>query len=293
MQVLKLQLPDTEFGNKKELEDSILNEGNIFAIADGITRDPIGVLDFTGKSELELLENYPKPSPAKISANTFTQSFVDALKDKTDLNIDNVESAFIAGNRKIQELNAEKNPNPDYLVNDFWACVATGVVLNEHSLFWGAIGDCGVKVYDENFKLKFSTPNSVEVFEKYFFGPENPHLKDFKWANPEDRVLIRKEFRNNPKQTFKDECVGFGSLTGETVALDFLYFGNVYISDKDTVVIYSDGYLKMMENENFSKVLAKTVSANNLDEFKKFDSELSSTDHHHYGHERSIMVINL
>jgi len=70
MQVLKLQLPDTEFGNKKELEDSILNEGNIFAIADGITRDPIGVLDFTGKSELELLENYPKPSPAKISANT-------------------------------------------------------------------------------------------------------------------------------------------------------------------------------------------------------------------------------
>ncbi|MFS8130851.1 MAG: hypothetical protein ACMG57_02630 [Candidatus Dojkabacteria bacterium] len=293
MQVLKLQLPDFKYKELKEQEDSIRHEGNIFAIADGITRDPIGIPDFSAVSIEEQQKAYPKPSPARISANTFTQSFVYSLGSKEEVSLDNVETAFVTANRKIQELNETNNPKPDYLDHDFWACVATGVVINEHSLLWGAIGDCGVRVYDENWNMKFNTPNSVDVFEKYFFSDTNPYLKTFNWNKPEGRILVRKQFRNNPKQVQNDECVGFGSLTGEPISLNFLYFGNVYISKTDTIVIYSDGFIKTMNTEKFPEVLKTCSKENSLASLEKLDAELANLDYQKHGHERSIMIVNL
>ncbi|MEO6729128.1 MAG: hypothetical protein ABIM99_04360 [Candidatus Dojkabacteria bacterium] len=293
MQVLKLQQPSFKYKNKKELEDSILHDGNIFAIADGITRDPVGFSDFTNLTEEQIVNSYPKPSPAKIASDTFTKNFVESLKQRTELNLDNLESSFILGNTKIKELNLEKNPNPDFLANDYWACVATGVVINENNLMWGAIGDCGVRIYDENWNIKFNTPNSVEVYEKYFYSDANPYRTNYDWNKPESRILNRKEFRNNPKQVQNDECVSYGSLTGEEIALNFLYFGNVYISQKDTIVIYSDGFLKTMDEPRFIDVLKNASKNNSLEEFEKYDFELASKDYSNYGHERSIMIVNL
>jgi len=119
MRVQAISTRDHKYGKLKPAEDSFLCQKNIFCVADGITRDPTTPIDFGNLSKEELLKNYPNPSPAKIAADLCCQSFIKYCQKNPD-----PKSALVFANEKIKELNHKKNPYPDYLVNDFWACTA-------------------------------------------------------------------------------------------------------------------------------------------------------------------------
>ena len=67
------------------IEDQFYADDKEAIVADGITRDPIGIVDLATCSFEEMLEKYPRPSGAEIAAqeicNTFYKS-TGTLKEK-------------------------------------------------------------------------------------------------------------------------------------------------------------------------------------------------------------------
>ena len=281
--IYKITLPNTKYGKLTPPEDAFLMDKKIFCVADGITRDPIAPKDFRGESAEELLKNYPRPSGAKIAADLFCKEFVKTLKQG---NL--VKQAFIAGNNAIAGLNKKNLKKVDYLVNDFWACVACGGVIKNNILCWGAITDCGVAVFDKKGKIRFQTPVYMTEFANY----EKTYLRkpDFNWALPEYRKMIRQEFRNRPDKIFKGKCVSYGALTGEKAAEKFMHFGEIKLERGDLVTFYSDGFYPMINHKDFFNKInhhANDVIDKNL---IPFSQKLAKEDYKKYGKEKTLVA---
>lgn len=215
----------------------------IFAVADGITRDPEGIIEIPGLlevSEIEsVIENYPRPSPAGIAAGVFCDCFLDFLKKEK-----NIKKGFKFCNKEIKKLNDENNPHPDYLVNDFWACVGAGGFVFDGKLYWGFVGDCGVAVFDKKGKLKFKTKDEV-VSKKRGKEIENKYNTEFKFAK--GRKITRSLYRNNPANP-----LAYGALTGEKNAEGYFKFGCLDLVEGDFVVFYSDGFVSLLFSKDFN-----------------------------------------
>lgn len=277
MKITTFQFSDS-INSKKPQEDSFKHTDNLFVVADGITRDPINSKDFSTLTFETFFDNYPNPSPARTAADNFVDSVLSSFSG-------DLKEVYYLSNSSIKELNEARNPIPDFLENDYWACVAATAYINENKLYWSVIGDCRVKVFDKDNKVKFESPNSVEIFEKYFFSKDNPRFANFDWKKPEDRILIRKEFRNNPKQIVNNKCVSYGAITGERDALDFMHFGELELDSGDLVLVYSDGFEKIV---NDFKLIDLTK-----EELEKLFIEKGKEDYSKYGHERTLIMINI
>ncbi len=212
----------------------------IIAVADGITRDLV-----KGK--------YPDPSPAKIAADLFCESFLK-------------KSSLRYVNDQIKRLNNEENPMKDYLENDFWACVAVGGVIKDYKLSYEFIADCGLAVFNKEGKLKFKTanegPNSKgsideEVKKKYSTG----------FNKPKGRKIIRSKYRNN-----LDEPLAYGALTGEKNAEHYVGGGEIDLEEEDYVLFYTDGMIPLIFSDKFD------ISSrfNSLEDY--FDQNLERID---------------
>ncbi len=224
----------------------------IFAAADGITRDPRGMPVISHRNHLKMIEfflKYPRPSPAKYAADAFCRVFQEVVLDFYDKNNNAVLEGFREANKEIKKLNEEHNPHPDYLENDFWACVAVGAVREKGVLSYGFIADCGIAVFDGS-GLTFRTPNE---------GPnskgsiDDDVLRKYQttFAFPEGRKIIRSLYRNNPQ-----EPLAYGALTGEEAALQYVRTGQVEVEPlRDTAVVYTDGLEEVVFSQEFSKTL--------------------------------------
>ena len=75
-----LNLPEEDYFLFGEKEDRI-----ILAVADGITRDPKGTLWLPARDNPEEMkkatDRYPRPSPARIAAETFYETFREVCKN--------------------------------------------------------------------------------------------------------------------------------------------------------------------------------------------------------------------
>ena len=78
------------------------------------------------------------------------------------------------------------------------------------------------------------------------------------WWYPEGRLIMRRMFRNKPKQRYS-----FGVLTGEKEAEDYIRSGKIKITDRCMVIVYTDGFrtalfskegLKLFSKKDFSKL---------------------------------------
>ena len=265
---IKLSLPDANYGHLKPQEDSFMIKDNIFCVADGITRDPISPIDFDKLSMEELLKNYPSSSGAKMAADCFCKSFIDYIKSHTTSNQMSVK-AFKFANTKIEKLNRKCNPHIDYLVNDFYACVACGGVIDKSILYWSSIGDAEIKIFDQNGNLKFGSPNGVTSFLNY--AKTNPQ----DWGKPERRREVRSQFRNNPNKSINGQLVAYGALTGEKNAEYFIKSGEVDLSKGDLITFYTDGFAQTIKNKQFIELVYK----NNLSELLALDKILSKQNY--------------
>jgi serine/threonine protein phosphatase PrpC len=286
MQIIKLQLDDLRYAGLRPVEDSLVVTDSIFCIADGITRDPNIKKDWSGFDIKTALKSYPNPSPAKIAADLFTKTFIE----KVDSNKD-VKDAFIEGNKKINDLNKEKNPTPDYLINDYWACLACGGHICDSKLSYGYIGDCGIRVIDNKGKIKYKTRDSLKVFENYFYNI-NP-VKNFDWKKPEYRVMVRKEFRNNINKKYGGEIVSYGALTGEKSAEKFIETGEVNLEKDYLVIFYSDGFDDLLNESEFYPVLLESLSKNSTEPIKTLSNKFARQEAIKYGRERSLIVVKI
>jgi serine/threonine protein phosphatase PrpC len=274
-----ITLSNTRYGHLMTDEDSFLTKNNIFCVADGITRDPSSPLDFGDMAPEEILKNYPRPSGAKKAADLFCKEFIK--------NVDHgktVKEAFLHGNQAIYKLNKKNIEKVDYLVNDFYACVASGGIIKNGKLYWGQICDCGIIVFNKKGTIKFTTTNGMQPFQEYINGREG------RWGDPARRHLIRSQFRNNPNQIINGNLVSYGALTGEKRAEYFFKFGELKIGKGDLIVFYSDGFEHLVEKKDFFKVIYRPAEEKITQNFLDFDKEWSKNNQGLYGRERTLIA---
>ncbi|MFH1425127.1 MAG: hypothetical protein ABIG28_00140 [archaeon] len=217
----------------------------IVAVADGITRDPIGLPHLpdyhTLIGEIELAIEYPIPSPAKKAADLFCESFIKHSKTISKPNLNSIKKSIIYSNHKIKLLN--KNTKIDYLEKDFAACVASAGIIQRDTLYYAHITDCGIVMFNKKGKLKFKTKNEQPSPEiEKIAKKQNTSFREPKW-----RSYVRSHFRNNP-----EEPLSYGAFTGEKTALHFTRFEKTKIEKGDYLIFYSDGMFPIVFSKNFN-----------------------------------------
>lgn len=219
------------------------------AVADGITRDPLDLPHLpdihTLVGEAEFAIEYPIPSPAKKAANLFCEATIKKSRTLKP-SIKSVKETLNHANKQIKKLNKENNPKPDYLENDFWACVGAFGFIQKNTLHYGYICDCGIAIFNSEGKLKFITkdlgPTTLDI------GIWNsPQLKGKKWSEPEGRKIQRSQFRNNPKEKYS-----YGAFTGEPSAIKFIQTGKIKLKKDEYAFLFTDGFKPLLISKNFN-----------------------------------------
>lgn len=259
----------TKYNLKFPEEDYFYLEDNIFCVADGVTRDLIGgkIRPYPKtKADAEYIaKNYPNPSGAFESSKIIANNFVKNLKEVSNyINEEKIKEAIKKANKDVWEIN--KNRKIDYVGEDLYCSEAVGGIILDDVLYCFGIGDCYIKVFDEEYNELFSTENDHEWMEKF----ENDYLKsgEYDWMDPRYRLLIRGALRNNYIVTYNGEKAGYGALTGEDSAIDFVKIYKVPLKNAKYVTAYSDGCMPYFENKEESK---KTL--NNPDRINSNGSE--------------------
>ena len=250
----------TKYNLKFPEEDYFYLEGNIFCVADGVTRDLIGgeIRPYPKtKSDAEYIaKHYPNPSGALESSKIIANSFVKNVK-KFSNNIDEekIKTAIRDANKDVWEIN--KNRKIDYVGEDLYCSEAVGGIILDDFLYCFGIGDCYIKTFDEEYNELFSTENDHEWMEKF----ENDYLKsgEYDWMDPRYRLLIRGALRNNSIVTYNGEKVGYGALTGEDSAMDFVKIYKVPLKNVKYITAYSDGCMPYFENKVETEKTLKNI----------------------------------
>jgi len=250
-------------------EDFYYIGNNKAIIADGITRDPIGILNLE-EINGEISKFYPRPSGAAIAANTV----VETLKNTKTLTL---LEMYRKANKKVKEINEKYNGIYDYLENDYYGTVSSSVWIKENFIEYAYIGDCGIILMDKNRNIKFESTNDVKEAKKHF------DTKGIPWSNKEARKWIRKNYRNN-----KCEKYSYGALTGEESALLYLKAGILKKEKGDIIILYSDGFYPFLKEKFFEVILTKDKSKIDLYIENKIKQNKKI-----YGEEKTILILEI
>ena len=281
--IYALTSPNDAIGYLVPPEDAYHISEYVLCVADGITRDPLDSPNFSDKSQEELLRSYPNPSGARWAADLFCAEFSKAVKTGAP-SVASLHDGFLQANSRIAALNRKYVPEVNYLVNDFYGCVAAGAVVDRDTLYWGNICDTGIRVFSCTGKLKFATQNGMTAFER------NISAVRFDWSVPEGRRFVREEYRNRPAQTVAGDRVSYGALTGETAAEDFIKTGTVDLASGDLVILYTDGFEPVIQRPDFFDVVYRKSSSLVDQSFVPYSLALAREDQVRYGKERTIII---
>ncbi len=254
------------------IEDQYYANNNEGVIVDGVTRDPIGVLNYSMYTAKEMLDKYPKPSGSEYLAKELVKTFISTqgtLKEK-----------LVSCNQRSKEINDELISNCDYLQNDYFGAVASCLKLKNNILNYAYICDCGVIVYDKNGKIKFQTTDDKLTIS-------DPYIEKLgSWDLPEVRKETHKNYRNNPNMIIDNHCVSYGSLTGQKEATYFIKSGFVTLEKDDLAILYSDGFYNYLHEKEFIDELI------NFDEkhFEEYINKKSLADLNNFGREKTIII---
>ncbi len=283
-------IKNIKYGNLIPDEDCFLEKDNIYCVADGITRDPNIPKSIKPKTIEEALKYYPNPSGAALAAKTFCNSFAEFLSNKCDYSENIIKDAFIYSNHQINKINERYIKKCDYLVNDYYGCVAVGTVIKSNYLYWGIISDCGLSIYDKEFNLKFKNSDYMIGFSNYSI-PEIKE-KNLDWIkDPECRVIVRRDYRNQPNKFVNGNLVSYGALTGEESAIPFIHTGKILLNKGDYIFLYSDGFGNLMQNKKFINFLLKNFE--NDEKIIDYAEQFAKENYNKYGRERTLIKIKI
>lgn len=256
------------------IEDQYYAKENEAIVADGITRDPIGIPDFSSVSYEEGMEKYPRPSGAELAAKVIVNTFADSTGTLSD--------RLNKCNQAVKELNDKYIKICDYLENDYYGAVASCAKIEDNNLYYSFICDCGVIVYDKEGNIKFQTEN-----EKLLYSDPYLDTIGINWNLPEARVNIRKNYRNKLENIVDGKCVSYGALTGEEEATSFIRSGKIELEDTDIVIVYTDGFTKFLHLKEFIDLILNF----NSQQFEKYIEDKSFTDYEKYGKEKTLIIM--
>ena len=255
------------------IEDQYYANDKEGIVADGITRDPIGISDFSKYTKEDLLKYYPRPSGAELAAKKVCESFSKSRGLLVD--------RLIEANRKVRILNEKNISKCDYLENDYYGAVASCVSIEDNILNYAYICDCGVIIYDKNGNIKFKTENDKELYSDSYINKIG-----ISWNLPEARIIVRSKYRNNLKNIIDGKCVSYGALTGEEDASHFIRSGCFYLDKGDIVLVYSDGLSNYLNDGEFINQLLYFKK----EKFEDFIEKKSKEDYEKFGKEKSLIM---
>lgn len=255
------------------IEDQFYASENEAIVADGITRDPIGISDFSTCSPKDFIVNYPRPSGAELAAKEICDTF---SKNKGP-----IKDKLIKCNKSVKQLNNRYISKCDYLENDYYGAVASCVHIENGLLEYAYICDCGVIVYDSLGNIKFQTED-----DKLLYSDPYIDKVGINWNLPEARVIVRRDYRNNLDNVQDGKCVSFGALTGEDSAIEFIRNGKIELSTGDIVLVYSDGFSNLLHDSEFISQILKF----DKNKFESYVESKSLKDYDKYGKEKTIVI---
>ena len=258
------------------IEDQFYASENEAIVADGITRDPIGISDFSIYSQKEFLEKYPRPSGAELAAKKICDTFSDTTGSLTD--------RLIKCNYAVKDLNEEHIIECDYLENDYYGAVASCISIKNNILDYAYICDCGVIVYNNLGDIKFQTEDDKELYSDFYINKIG-----IPWNLPEARKIVRRDYRNNLKNMQDGRCVSYGAITGEESAIKFIKSGQIKLSNGDIVLVYSDGFNKLLHDKEF---ISQIISFER-GQFERFIEMKSQSDYERYGKEKTLIIFKI
>jgi hypothetical protein len=252
----------------------------IFIVADGVT-----LIQYVIEGK-----KYPNPSPAGDIAKIFCEkALIEAEKRfENFLEIDIVE-VFRAGNSAVGEYNRQNGrtkETDDFWDNDLFAATAAVAVIKDNKLFWGTLCDSYVMQFDENGELKFRSP---DCHTKKQADPEEKYSGD-----KDDRKVAAKYFWRVKRNRINSnsERVGYGVVTGEPEALNYLSSGTLDVEAGDLVSVLTDGFEPYMKMSDFLS-LFKNWSEDLEMQIKNF-TEIKSTENQKvFGHERTLIAAQI
>lgn len=261
----------TKFNLTPVVEDYYKINELSFCVADGVTRDNINgeaVMYPETKEEANYwLQTYPNPSGAFLSAKIVCDTFISEIKkyEKKEISQEVIFDITKKCNAALKTIN--DNRNIDYLKEDYYCCEAVGGIIIENYLYCFSLGDCHITLLDDNYNVCFTTINNHKQFEDYL---DNIYIKEnnFDWNNPDDRIMVRKDYRNNPSKKYKEQDISYGAFSGEENALYYIDTYKVDLSKVEYICAYSDGCEPFFDNTKTIENLIK-----NLDSLKKFGKE--------------------
>lgn len=256
------------------VEDQYFAKDNLAVVADGITRDPIGIADLSEAPFEQMLKLYPRPSGAELAAQEIIKCF-------SKFN-GNLKRELIIANEKVNILNSKHIKQCDYLQNDYYGAVASCAYILNDTLFYAYICDCGIIVYDKSGNVKFQTRDDKEIIS-------DPYIKKIgiPWNNPEARVIVRRDYRNNLNNIKDGVCVSYGAITGEESAINFIREGSIPLNNDDVVIVYTDGFTHYLYDEKFVEQILKFDS----NQFEEYVEQKQKEDYEKYGKERTLVIM--
>ena len=255
------------------VEDQYYTSETDAIVADGITRDPIGITDFSKCSKCEFIEKYPKPSGAELAAKEICKTFSNSKGSLTD--------RLIEANKSVKKLNNKFINQCDYLENDYYGACASCIEFENNILNYAYICDCGVIVYNKNGNIKFKTNDDKELYSDSYINKLG-----IPWSSPKTRKIVRSQYRNNLNNIIDGNCVSYGALTGEESAINFIRSGQLTIEDGDIIIVYSDGFNYYLSDDEF----IKNIINFNRESFEKYVEEKSKEDFEKYGKEKTLVI---
>lgn len=242
-------------------------------VADGITRDPVGVEDLNSCSFEEMLKLYPRTSGGEIAAKTIVEIFQNSkgtLKER-----------LIRCNEEVKKINDKYIINCDYLENDYYGAVASCMNIKNNILNYAFICDCGIIIYDKDGNVKFQTEDEKELYS-------DPYINKIgiPWNLKEARIIVRRDYRNNLENIKNGKCVSYGAITGEKSMQEFIRYGEIELALNDIVITYSDGFVNFLHEKEF---IEKIINFDKM-KFEKYIEEKSFTDYNKYGKEKTLVI---
>lgn len=255
------------------IEDQFYASETETIVADGITRDPIGISDLSTCSLKEFLDRYPRPSGAELAAKVICDTF-----SKTN---GSLIERLIKCNESVRQLNNKYIKKCDYLEKDYYGAVASCISIENNVLNYAYICDCGIIVYDRFGNIKFQTEDDKELYS-------DPYINKIgvPWNLPEARVIVRRDYRNNLNNIQDDKCISYGAITGEKSAMKFVRTGQFELSDGDIIAVYSDGFTKFLHDRDFIRQILHFEKV----EFERYIKTKSKLDYEKYGKEKTLVL---
>ncbi len=271
-----------EFGSKDHPQEDFIKISDkhpIFVVADGVTL----IQSILDKQE------YPNPSPAGDVARIFCEEFIRTAEEKySSFEESDIRQIFDIANKAVGKYNAEHGRTKetvDFWNNDFYAATAAFVVIKDSRAYWGSICDSYVTHFDKNGSLQFFSPKCHELRQAEaakFMG----NISDQKAK----AIYTWSTNRNGINE--KGERIGYGVVTGEREASEYLSVGSFLIETGDSIALLTDGfedYLKLPEMATLFVSWPVDIES----QLKNFTYRKAEEDPEAFGHERSLIAIKI